>query len=98
MPDEQVQRFTRSARNELHAELVQLIISDEETRSGIGQYDVDQAHRKANKLIDAFTRELAEQQRDWLVSQGYQAGCVCGACSWCLAQEYIDLLGSQVRS
>lgn len=46
----------------------------------------------ANALVDGFAHGLAEQQRYELLSDGYTPRCVCGGCSWCLAQDYINLI------
>jgi hypothetical protein len=40
--------------------------------------------------------ELAEKQRDWLRSEGYDLDCVCTVCSACLAKEYIGLIDPEV--
>lgn len=37
-------------------------------------------------------RRAAGTQRHWLAAQGYDSSCVCEGCSWCLAQEYINLI------
>lgn len=43
-------------------------------------------------LLSQHAHELAQKQRAWLVLQGYEEGCVCGKCTWCVAQEYIGLI------
>lgn len=56
-------------------------------------------------MVDAFAHELAEKQRAKLIADGYgpseETGdgyCPCGSCSWCLAQDYIDLIDPKARS
>lgn len=46
----------------------------------------------ANALIDDFAHALAEKQREWLRSQGYDTTCVCGGCDYCRTTKYIDLI------
>lgn len=46
------------------------------------------------EFLDVHAHELAEKQRAFLRHQGYapdEEPCPCGGCSWCLAQDYIDL-------
>ena len=52
-------------------------------------------HQSAVK--DAQAHQLAEQQRGWLRSQGYDTSCICESCSACLAREYIDLIDPEVQ-
>lgn len=50
-------------------------------------------------LLDEHAHQLAEKQRAKLIADGYgpldeddDGICPCGSCSWCLAQDYIDLI------
>lgn len=55
----------------------------------------------ANALIDAFAHQLAEKQRAWLRHHDYgpdEEPCPCGGCSWCLAQDYIDLIDPKAET
>lgn len=52
-------------------------------------------------ILDIHAHELAEKQREWLKSQGYgpdEVPCPCGGCSWCLAQDYIDLIDPEAQT
>lgn len=42
--------------------------------------------------LDVYTHKLAEQQRAWLRSQGYDTDCICETCAACLARDHIDLI------
>lgn len=48
-------------------------------------------------MFDEHAHMLAEKQREWLRSQGYDLTCVCGGCSACLARDYIDLIDPEVN-
>lgn len=59
----------------------------------------------ANALIDDFAHALAEKQRAKLIFDGYgpldeddDGICPCGGCSWCLAQDYIDLIDPKAQT
>lgn len=52
----------------------------------------EQADHAAREVLGQHARQLAEKQRTWLASQGYEGPCVCGGCSWCLLQDPIDLI------
>ncbi|MFD4315051.1 hypothetical protein [Streptomyces sp. NPDC058548] len=56
------------------------------------------ARQHAAALLTKHARELAQQQRAHLRSQGYDVDCVCGGCSACLAQESIDLIDPAVTT
>lgn len=51
----------------------------------------------ADRILNRHAHELAEQQREWLRSQGYDFDCVCGGCTCCIAREYIDLIDPAMR-
>ncbi len=36
--------------------------------------------------------EIAQTQREYLRSQGYDLSCVCGGCGACVAQEVINII------
>lgn len=45
------------------------------------------------KALDEHAHELANRQRQKLLDDGYGPDeCVCGGCSWCLAQDYIGII------
>jgi hypothetical protein len=55
-------------------------------------------------ILAVHAHELAEKQRAKLIEDGYgpldeddDGICVCGGCSWCLAQDYIDLIDPEAR-
>lgn len=48
------------------------------------------------QLFATHAHELAERQRAKLIEEGY-GPCVCGGCSWCLAQDYIDYIDPKAR-
>lgn len=59
----------------------------------------------ANELIDNFAHALAQKQRAWLIREGYgpseetgDGDCPCGGCSWCLAQDFIDLIDPKTEA
>lgn len=47
--------------------------------------------------LDVFAHRLAELQRTWLTVHGYGGPCVCEGCSWCLAQDYINLIDPRAK-
>lgn len=50
------------------------------------------SREKTDQILAKHAHELAERQRAWLRSQGYDTDCACEGCSACLAREYIDLI------
>lgn len=62
-------------------------------------YELGFSRKDARGFVRWHAHELAEKQRAKLIADGYgpldeddDGICPCGGCSWCLAQDYIDLI------